>query len=622
MNASALAGLLAILVVAGCAAARTIPVPLPDHPGNVFLAGEVVAVPVAAPDGTVCEAVDYDGRKAAEGQVVGGRVTLGPLPVGWFEVRWKAAGGDGRLAVGVLERLKAPTPLTSPIGIDVAMAWFYKEDRMPAVANLCTLAGMNWVRDRLAWGEVEPKRGEFAPPGTKYDASARIQSAAALRVLQVNHSTPAWAGPDGKRFPPDLADTYRFHREMARRWAGQVAAFEPWNEADIDVFGGHTGAEMASFQKAAYLGLKAGNPDVIACLNVFATPHKAILADLDRNAAWPYFDTFNLHHYAKSDEYPRIYGTFRAAGAGRPLWVTEFSMPVHWVGDEKLKEPGPPDLLVQAERVPQVFAASLQEGPTAAFYFLLPHYAEGQTQFGILRGDLTPRPAFVALAAAGRLLADARPLGRIKGADAAVRGYVFRARPDGNDAEVLIAWAAAGQPELTLPREPRAVFDHLGRPATKAAKVKLTAAPIYILFPAGTAAKMDLEPPPAPAAAKAGQASPIVLQCTWPKARVALDRSAYRVSVQKPETVPLAVYNFSDKPAEGTLTVAGPAGWRVEAPAKVAVGPGERKVLDLVVDCKGAAGGTAGTVTVTGDFGPAGKPILSVDFLTEAAGGK
>ena len=73
----------------------------------------------------------------------------------------------------------------------------------------------------------------------------------------------------------------------------------------------------------------------------------------------------------------------------------------------------------------------LHEGPAAAIYFVLPHYVEGATQFGVLHPDLTPRPAYVALAAVGRLLADARPLGRIKSKDAGVFGYLFRARPDG-----------------------------------------------------------------------------------------------------------------------------------------------------------------------------------------------
>ena len=55
------------------------------------------------------------------------------------------------ISLAVIEPLRALTPSTSPIGIDVAMAWFYGPDRMAAVANLCALAGMNWVRDRLNW---------------------------------------------------------------------------------------------------------------------------------------------------------------------------------------------------------------------------------------------------------------------------------------------------------------------------------------------------------------------------------------------------------------------------------------------------------------------------------------
>ena len=48
----------------------------------------------------------------------------------------------------------------------------------------------------------------------------------------------------------------------------------------IDVFGGHTGCEIASLQKASYLGLKAGNPNVIVCEAVFATTVSSAPANL------------------------------------------------------------------------------------------------------------------------------------------------------------------------------------------------------------------------------------------------------------------------------------------------------------------------------------------------------
>jgi hypothetical protein len=615
--------LLATVHVATASAAepagRTIPRPQPEHPGNVFLVGEEVAVtlPPAAPEHW--QVVDYDGKTVAKG-VGGGPAKLGRLPVGYYEVRRidNGAVGPRATSIGVLARLQAPTPKTSPIACDVAMAWFYTPEKMPPVASLCALAGLNWVRDRLNWGEMEKQQGKFAA-ANRYDSSAAAQSSAGLQALQVNHISAPWASADPKRLPPDLRDAYRFYREMARRWQGKVLAFEPWNEADIPQFGGHTGSEIASLQKAAYWGLKAGNPQAIACQNVFADRRQAILEDFHANEAWPYFDTFNLHHYGPVDQYPKIYADFRAISAGKPLWVTECSVPVKWSGDEKLKEPSDADLRVQAERVAKVFAGSLHEGAAATFYFLLPHYVEGQTQFGVIRPELTPRPAFIALAAVGRLLADARPLGKLKPADPKVRGFLLQAKPDGRPQVVLVTWTEGDKATLPLPVAPSAVFDHLGRTRSGAATaaVELTSAPLFALFPDDAATKFALEAPPAPAAVLAGKPSPVVLQAVWPQPRTVLEQSAYRVSAEKIERVPIFVYNFSPHAVEGRLQVVAPKGWKVDLPEQVKVAADERRELMLTIDLRKAAALSRETVTIRGDFAAAGKPVLSLRLLGE-----
>ena len=460
---------------------RSVPTPLSSHPGHIFVAGEEVIVPAPPTSEGEWQVTDYEDRRVTSVRAANGRLTLGRLPVGFYRLR--QSGQEQAVFVGVIAPLRAATPTTSPIALDVAMAWFYQRNQMDAVANLCALAGVNWVRDRLSWGEMEPTPRRFRER-SRYDDSARIQAKAGLQVLQVNHVSPGWANPVTKRFPLDLRDAYRFYREMARRWRGQVLAFEPWNEADIREFGGHTGAEMASLQKASFLGLKAGNPDGIACLNVFATHNRAQLDDLHANEAWPYFDTFNLHHYESFDRYPQLYAAFRSVSAGRPLWVTECAMPVKWAGNARAQEPTDADLRVQAERLLQVFAGSVHEGAAATFYFLLPHYVEGQTQFGILRRDLTPRPAYVALAAVGRLLADARPLGRLRQNHDSLHAYLFSAKPDGTNHEVLVAWSKSAGAVLALPIMPQAVFDHLGRTRPTSSSLTLSTAPLFVLLPA------------------------------------------------------------------------------------------------------------------------------------------
>ena len=109
---------------------RTLPKPLADHPGHIFVAGEDVTVTLPAATQNAWRAVDYDGKTVAQGQG-GGPIHLGRLPVGYYEVRrdGAAAGAAAHISLGVLAPLAVPTPKTSPIGIDVAMAWSFPENR-------------------------------------------------------------------------------------------------------------------------------------------------------------------------------------------------------------------------------------------------------------------------------------------------------------------------------------------------------------------------------------------------------------------------------------------------------------------------------------------------------------
>jgi hypothetical protein len=251
---------------------------------------------------------------------------------------------------------------------------------------------------------------------------------------------------------------------------------------------------------------------------------------------------------------------------------------VYWKGDEKLKEPTDADLREQSERVAKVYTMSMHEGTRAVFYFLLPDYSERQIQYGILHKDLTPRPAFVAAAAVGRLLADAVPVGRTKTADELIHGYVFRAKPDGKEADVLVIWSDSDD-TFELPKEPSACFDHLGR-AIKSSKVlHLTTAPTYAIL--AEDARPDLFPPPAPAKLLVGEAGPIVIQALPKQEDIVLNESAYRITEAKAATIPLFVYNFGSHPAHGKFAVNLPEKWKSQPLPELDIAPGERKEMTL-----------------------------------------
>jgi hypothetical protein len=290
-------------------------------------------------------------------------------------------------------------------------------------------------------------------------------------------------------------------------------------------------------------------------------------------------------------------------------------VPVRWAGDEKLKEPIDADLRVQAERVAKTFACSFHEGSRATFYFLLPHYVEGPTQFGIVRPDLTPRPAFVALAAVGRLLADARPLGRLRTADAGVRAFAFRARPDGEAAEVLVAWSTNGSGRLRLPVVPARSFDYLGRPVAVAGDLPLRTAPIFALLPLGGSRKLALEPSPAPPRKLKRVPSSVVLQAPAADGQSDLSLSARRVTGAA--KIPIFAYNFGAEPVRGTLRLDAPPEWKLDAPKILHLNPMERRELFLTGSLMGPG---PIPLRVTGEFGRAGEPVLSVRVV--AASGK
>lgn len=562
------------------AAARTVPTPYPDHREHVWLADEPIRMLKPA-NVESWQVLDINGEVVAAGR--DSVLNLGQLPVGWYE----AVGVDGantrvwRTGLAVITRLAVPTPLDSPIGLDVATSWFYSGADLQTVASQCALAGVNWVRDRLTWGELETAPGVWAA-NTRFDAPAKAMADAGLQNLQVFHSTPRWAAQRGhNRMGSDLRDVHRLMQTASQRWAGQTVAWESWNEADIEGFGGMTGSEMAAWQKASYWGLKAGGTDAIVGHNCLALWRTDIAVDLAQNESFAYADTFNFHHYSGTDAYADYYEKMGTAAGGRDLWVTEAGTRLLWAGDPAEKELDAATLIEQGRFVTQCLAASLAEGSRATFFFVMMNYAEGPVQFGITRADRSPRPGYVALAAAGRLLASARQLGRT---DPAQRGdlrlHAFRARPDGRPATVLVAWSAGEEP-AALPDwiVPEAAYNHFGRSIDVPTTVG--ADPVYIVC--GPNLRVPL-PGPNLSRPRRVEPSPLVLQPMPPLEGLSLDRSATRLNPGETQDLTVWTYNFGQLPISTTVRASADRGLVVHPRTQhVDIAPGERVALEYTV---------------------------------------
>ncbi len=632
-----------------------IPSPMADHPGNVFLVGEGVRVSVpaaASQDVNRWELRDDQRNLVRAGVVPSGaapsssQVEIPDLGVGWYRLEFSGAQGTNLswTTLAVLPSIKVSPPPDSPICLDSASAWFARADtnQQMRLANLATLAGVSWVRDRLRWGEMQPAAGELTRDTTTYDTSAQIQSELGLKVLQVFHDTPQWArgGEAGGRFAPDLRTVFSFAKSLATRFHGKVEAWEPWNEGNVATFGAHTVDQMCSWQKAAYLGFKAGDPNLVVGWNASAAvPTPAQARGVVANETWPYFDTYNIHTYDWSHGYYDLWAPAREAACGRPLWITEADRGTPHLKQEPFFDQDPRMEILKAQWMAQSYAASLFSGARRHFHFILGHYHEPNgVQFGLLRLDLTPRPAYVALGAVARCLAGARSLGRWRpGND--VHVYAFDASPNGAQRDVLVIWSekevdwegrGKTSAEWSLPAnlKPLEVIDYLGRRMPNGFPARVTSAPVFVLLPSGQAATLPLEAPAVLAPLRKGKASPVVLQLSMPAAASTRvedlpwsEGYAYRTDPDKPMELVMHAYNFGPETVKAALkTVETPPGWDlVVAEPNLAIEPGGRSTVRGVLTIPAASTVRDGWVAVRAEAGTNNSACLAFRVLTRPA---
>jgi hypothetical protein len=619
--------------------------PLPDHPGNVFLEGEAVSVPVPEKMRLVSARWRLsDDREVLRTGVLpartidaGGVLDLGPLSLGWYRLEFTSTNGSDPTwtSLAVLGRLRTPMPADSPIAVDSAAAWFAPGNAIQQrqLASLAALAGVGWIRDRLRWRDIQPQPGELAAPPTTYDTSADAHRQAGLAVLQVFHDTPSWArdgGSSGGQFAPDLRRVYDLGQRLANRFKGRVSAWEPWNEANVATFGAHTVDQMCSWQKAAWLGFKSGDPDVLVGWNATAAvPTVRHTEGVLANETWPYFDTYNIHTYDWSHAYADLWKPAREAAAGRPIWITEADRGTPHLKNAPWYDQDPRLERLKAEWIAQAYASSLFAGAQRHFHFILGNYQEPNgVQFGLLRLDLTPRPAYVALSAAGRCLAGAKVLGRWRpGRD--VHVYAFRDQPGERD--VLLVWVEKevdwdGRGTTTvdwkLPSQltPTGIVDYLGRSRGTSFPTPLISAPTFVFLPLGQAASLPLEPPPALAPRRAGEPSPVVMQMLLPRSTVRKvedvpwsEGYAYHTPPGRSLEFKLQLYDFATNAAQGSLLVARlPKTWELNlTTASFQLPPMGRGEFAGTLKLPDKAGTQDGLVVLRADCGAHGQPVLA-----------
>lgn len=308
-------------------------------------------------------------------------------------------------------------------------------------AKEATAAGAGYSRIILRWDVIQPDSPADWKPANVPDPYIAAELAAGREVVAILIGTPKWAAvrpEDGARAVPRMDAWEAFAKRMAEHYRGRVRHWIIWNEPDVWEAGhpGQTWAgsveDYARLLKTAYVATKSVNPEAqvhIAGLTYFWDWSHGRRQYLDRlldvlaadpaaSANGYYFDAVVYHLYFKPLQAPTVLGEARASLQkhgikGKELWVNETNAPP---SEDKQELPWSKaryrvSLEEQAAFVLQEFSLAFAAGATRVEFYKLRNSAdhpESIEPYGLLRGDDSRRPAFLAYQVATTYLRDFR----------------------------------------------------------------------------------------------------------------------------------------------------------------------------------------------------------------------
>ncbi len=332
-----------------------------------------------------------------------------------------------------------------------AQIHIHREDIPALVAQLQEL-GVGWVKVQVSWKVYQPEPTRYDDfHFAELDQLVQLAHAAGLQILLGVSKAPEWSRPttelDG---PPGDYQLYQeFLAYLAARYLGRVAAYELWNEPNLQrEWNGVplSAADLVALISAGVAGVRQGDPaaQVISAApaptgindGVTAVDDRLYFRQMLQAGVAEVVDGLGIHPYGWANppdssaanpdtavpthnNHPSFFfadtlGDYRAIldefGSAKPLWVTEFG----WATFENVA-PSPPaggefmDAVSEVQQAAYIVRAlaRMQEWPGVGPQILWnlnfgPLLGEEylETGYSILRPDGSPRPAYLLLQAA------------------------------------------------------------------------------------------------------------------------------------------------------------------------------------------------------------------------------
>jgi hypothetical protein len=357
--------------------------------------------------------------------------------------------------------------------------------------DLIADAGFKFVRIDLTWQAVERSPGKYE--WSRYDHMAEELAARKLRPLfilsysnpiyapevEVKHGRRALRKPAAPKVRVALAAFSNWAAEAARHFARYDPVFEVWNEPDLDAFWPprSSATEYVALANSACNAVRAASPDAIIIGPGAAKPPtrtlprpeflSAVLASelagcLDAISVHPYLHISEMPHAGQHWQLLRALIAKEGRSRRAPLPLVSSETGLSTGGGSLLHRP--PDESAQAFYAVRMLLQNFESGiPISIWYDWKDDgddESEAENRFGLVRRDLSPKPAYVAVKTAFRELSGLR-LACSRHYDNGQADLVF----GGSGSKLKVAsWSdAASGARLRLPAGAEAVVDMYGQ---------------------------------------------------------------------------------------------------------------------------------------------------------------
>jgi hypothetical protein len=266
--------------------------------------------------------------------------------------------------------------------------------------------GVKWIRAWWGWGMCENPQGTYS--FAEYDRQYNVINGAQMRVMCVllryyPSFEYSWSGSlstvQQPPFPAMMGQWGLYCGKVAQHFAGNIKAYEIWNEPTTDNNGAITASTYAQILSQAATGIRANDPN--ATIVAFAGVGNNFITSVLALTSPSNLDVASEHSYGQimtpEASYPgalsAMKGALSGGGAGsKPIWDTEQGMVTDGDG---YRAPSTSEADGAQIYVRDIVTAHSQ-GSQKFFWFsadVSPDYGSG-----LFFGSYTPSPRLAALA--------------------------------------------------------------------------------------------------------------------------------------------------------------------------------------------------------------------------------